>query len=353
MSSEYVGVFGYPKKADNLLGEGDLKMYDHYIALDWAQSNMAIARMTRESHEAKVLNVTSDLKELQNYLKRLKGRKILTLEETTTSQWLYVELKNEVDELVICDPYRNHLLGEGAKTDRLDAVKLVQLLRAGLLKPVFHSGDELLGLRKLVSGYEDVIKAGVRLKNQRAALFRGRGKDARQKDLKEEIEKFVLKGLDQGIASYEAEKKRYEEEFWRLRKKHGMIGKLDEIYGIGLIGAVKVTARVVDPRRFKNKGQWLSYCGLIRHEKLSGGRSYGWRGPRYCRAMKSVFKTAAMSVITSERENPFKDYYRFLIDKKRYADHVARHALARRIAVISLGVLKSNQSFNPARLKKE
>ncbi len=28
-------------------------MYDHYIAVDWAQSNMAIARMTAQSNNIK------------------------------------------------------------------------------------------------------------------------------------------------------------------------------------------------------------------------------------------------------------------------------------------------------------
>jgi hypothetical protein len=38
-------------------------MYDHYIAVDWAQSNMAIARMTKESSAIKVVNVPSSIKD--------------------------------------------------------------------------------------------------------------------------------------------------------------------------------------------------------------------------------------------------------------------------------------------------
>ena len=60
---------------------------------------------------------------------------------------------------------RNRLLSEGVKTDRIDAEKLVQLLRARLLKEVFHSGHTFIYLRKVISGYEDTIKAGVRVKN--------------------------------------------------------------------------------------------------------------------------------------------------------------------------------------------
>lgn len=326
-------------------------MYDHYIALDWAQTNMAIARMTKTADKTKVINVPSSLKELKLYLSRLKGKKILTFEETTTSQWLYVELKDEADEILICDPYRNHLLSEGAKTDKLDAIRLVQLLRAGLLKPVFHSADQFIELRKFVSGYEDLVKMGVRLKNQRASLFRAIGKRKGEEELNGQIQQFVLGGLDRGIEFYETEKKRYEEQIDRHRRRHRMIRNLDQIFGIGHVGAIKIAARVVDPGRFKNKGQWLSYCGLVRHEKLSGGKSYGWRGPRYCRSLKSVFKTAALSVIEKCNKNPFQDYYQYLLEKG-IAEHQARHATARRIAVVAWGVLKSAKPFHAKKLEK-
>jgi transposase len=327
-------------------------MYDHYIALDWAQQNMAIARMTKNSSQVKAIDVPADLKELKLYLSQFRGRKILTFEETTTSQWLYVELKGCVDEIVICDPYRNHLLSEGAKTDRLDAQRLVQLLKAGLLKSVFHTTDRLITLRKLVSGYEDLVKMGVRLKNQRAALLRAEGKTKKESSLEDPVEMFVLRGVDQQIESYEAEKKRYEIEIKKTGAKYPMIKHLDQLLGIGAIGALKIAARVVDPARFGDKGKWLSYCGLIRHEKISGGKSYGWRGPRYCRTLKSVFKTAALSVITGAGSNPFKDYYEFLLTEKRYAEHQARHALARRIAIVAWGVMKSGKSFEAERITK-
>ena len=98
-------------------------MFDHYIAVDWAQTNMAIARMTNGTEKIVTIDVPSNVKELQLYLTRLKGKKILTFEETTPSHWLYTELKEFADEILVCDPYRNHLLSEGPKNDRIDAEK--------------------------------------------------------------------------------------------------------------------------------------------------------------------------------------------------------------------------------------
>jgi hypothetical protein len=39
---------------------------------------------------------------------------------------------------VVCDPRRNALLKEGSQSDRIDARKLSELLRANLLRSVYH-----------------------------------------------------------------------------------------------------------------------------------------------------------------------------------------------------------------------
>ena len=41
--------------------------------------------------------------------------------------------RDDLDRIVICDPYRNRLLSEGPKTDKIDANKLYLPVSAGLL----------------------------------------------------------------------------------------------------------------------------------------------------------------------------------------------------------------------------
>lgn len=327
-------------------------MFDHYIAVDWAQSNMAIARMTGSAKKINVIDVPSDIKALKLYLGQLKGKKILTVEESTSSQWLYTELKTSVDEMIVCDPYRNHLLNEGAKSDKIDASKTVQLLRGGLLKPVFHSGDDFIHLRKLVSGYIDLVKAGTRLKNQRSALYRAFGKEVSEEAVGGESEKFVLSGINRGILSNETERERYEDEFKKLSKKHKMISLLKSLPGIKDINAVKIAAIVVDPRRFPTTGHFWIYCGLMTQDRTSGGRSYGKKTPRYCRVLKEVFKTAASTCIQEDKNNPMRDYYLYVLNEKKLVDFQARNAVARRLATLAWGILKSGKKFDPYRRRK-
>ncbi|MGZ3775479.1 MAG: IS110 family transposase [Bdellovibrio sp.] len=133
-----------------------------------------------------------------------------------------------------------------------------------------------------------------------------------------------------------------------------MISQLESIPGIGLIGAVTIVAIVVDARRFEHRNHFLSYCGLVKHEAMSGSRSYGKRTPRHCRKLKSVFKTAATACIPDRETNSvLHKYYRDLIEVKKYPEHQARHALARRIAALALGVMKSGEKFNVDRINAE
>ena len=321
--------------------------YDHYIALDWSERNMAIARMGKIESEPKIIDVPSDIKELKLYLKNLKGRKILTIEETTTSQWLYVELYEYADKIFICDPYRNRLLSDGPKTDKIDAGKLCRLLRNGMMKEVYHSTDEMYELRKLVSYYDDEVRAGVRLLNQKSALYRAENKSWKKKEKLEgsRVNKFISAQLEEKIESYQLKKKLYEEEFVEISKKNKVVRSLKSIPGLGPISSVTIMSIVVDGKRFKSNNHYLVYSGLVKHDKLSGGRSYGRRIPRYSRRLKGVYKSAAVRVAATD--NPMRRYYDYLLNEKKLPEYNAKNALARYIAKVSLGIIKSGEKYNP------
>jgi transposase len=332
-----------------------MKTFDHYLALDWAQSNMAVAHMTKHSHEIDTIDVRSDIETLKSYLGQFKGSKILTFEEASPAQWLYTELLEHVDEIIVCEPYTNHLLKSGPKTDRTDAIKLLRLLRAEMLKPVFHCTDSFILMRKLVSGYDDLITSLVQLKNRRSAMFRSVGKKpgGLADQFQSDEERFVVAALDQMIATHEEQRLKYIAQFRRVHRDNKMVRDLASLPGIGRINAVKIAAVVVDPTRFTHATAFWLYCGLQKHELISGGRSYGKRSPRYSRKLKCVFKTAALVCTRGDEAEPLRRYYLDLIANKKYPEHQARHALARRIATLALGVMKSGKPLDEEELTKK
>ena len=154
----------------------------------------------------------------------------------------------------------------------------------------------------------------------------------------------------QSIELYHQTKLEYEKKFEHLCRRNKLLKAHTGLHGIGTIGAVKILAYVVDARRFPRAGHYLSYCGLVKHEKLSGGRSYGRRKGRYNHVLKAVYKTAALAAIAGD--NHVREYYDYLLGKG-IAEHNARHAVARYLAKVSYGMLKTGQPYQPYRWREE
>jgi hypothetical protein len=109
------------------------------------------------------------------FLHGLQGELHVTWEEGTWATWLYDLLQQQVEQVLVCNPRRNALLKEGSKSDKVDARKLAELLRTGLLRPVYHGENGLRTLRELGRSYQTISKDLTRLMNRLKALYRGWG----------------------------------------------------------------------------------------------------------------------------------------------------------------------------------
>jgi hypothetical protein len=97
----------------------------------------------------------------------------VTWEEGTWASWLYDLLQPQVAQVLVCDPRRNALLKEGSKSDKVDARKLADLLRTGMLRPVYHGEHGLRTLRELGRSYQTISQDLNRVMNRIKALYRG------------------------------------------------------------------------------------------------------------------------------------------------------------------------------------
>ena len=322
------------------------EIYNHYIALDWSKENFALAVMRSNSKEPKVIECPPDLKLLKEKLKKIPGKKILTIEETTSTHWLYVELKEKVNRIIICDPYRNKLLSDGPKNDKVDAKNLCLLLRNGSLKEVFHTSDKSYEIRKLVSCYDDFVKASVRIKNQRSAMFLSEGRDHKKEKVLEEsaIKKFVTEKQNQTRAQLDEIREEFELMFKKIIKENKTVGQLSKVSGIAHILAVTIFAIVIDGTRFATKYKYYAYAGLVYYQKESGGRNYGKRKIRHNVKLKSCYKIAANAAIGGN--NDIREYYEYLIENK-YSIQDARNEIARYIAKVTYAIMKNGTDYRP------
>ncbi|MGD8780373.1 MAG: transposase [Ignavibacteria bacterium] len=146
------------------------------------------------------------------------------------------------------------------------------------------------------------------------------------------------------------QKEEYEKKFRQLRRNNETIKNLCSISGIAEIGAVKIYSKVIDGRRFASKYKYWGYCGLVKHEKESGGRSYGKKKARYSRTLKSVYKTAAWAAIGGK--NDIREYYEYLLSHEHLEEKKAINQIARYIAKSTLAIIKNKEGYKPYSWRK-
>jgi hypothetical protein len=81
-------------------------------------------------------------------------------------------LKPHFANVVVCDPRKKALLKAGNKNDRIDTRKLANLLRTGLLSPVYHGESGVRTLKELAPSYLTITKDLTRAMNRIKGLYR-------------------------------------------------------------------------------------------------------------------------------------------------------------------------------------
>jgi transposase len=328
-----------------------------YIGIDAHSSTCEMSVKDKEGVEIDHARIETNGRLLVDYMRRIEGPKKIVFEESEISHWLYGLFRDEVDEVVVCNPVVNARYKD-KKTDKYDASKLADLLRGKFVCGVYHDGSERERFRVLMSGYEDLIGDMIRVKNRYKSLFRKKGLSIRGESVygkKEWLEKlgggderFIGEQLFQTIEQLEEERQGYVGRITIRSRRFKEIKYLRTLTGIGVIQAAKIVGQVVDPRRFGSKHKYWSYCGLARHKQISGGRTYGNKKSHGNLTLKCVYKMAAHQAIRSKGR--MRDFYEAL--RLKGVNHEeAKNAVSRKIAAISLHLWKYGEVYDEKKLK--
>jgi transposase len=345
------------------------------MGLDVHQAMTVVVVIDAEGKLVLETMVATEAPAVLRLVKSLSGPLRVTFEETTQAAWLHEILRSHVTEVVVCDPRRNKLLSEGSKADRVDARKLADLLRTGMLRSVYHGHQATRKLKELARAYETFSLDTQRTMNRVKAIYRGRGiatpgrgvYQARQR------EQWLAKLSEAGLRQRAAWLYEQLDQLKPLRKKakqamlaesraHRAVSLLRTIPQLGPIRAAFIVATVDTPHRFRTKRQFWSYVGLavVTHMsaeyEMKAGKVVRRRKPvatrglnRDCnRRLKEVFISAATG---GSRDGCYKPYLERLIENGMRAE-MARITLARKIAAVALIVWKKGKEFDPKQLNK-
>ena len=326
---------------------------ENYIGLDAHSATCTFVNVNNKGEIISQCCVKTTEKNLLGFVRIQKGFKKLTFEESNLSQWLYVLLKTEVDELVVCNA-RYLSEKQGPKTDYRDAIHLANELRTNHLIPVFHEENDFIKIRSQVGAYNDVVREIARTKNRYKALFRSQAlhtegtkiysEPERIEELTSSSDRFVAHNLLEQLRCLNEIKQKYLSLFKENTKIFSQIKKLTTIPGIDIVRSNIIAAIICSAQRFKNKHKLWAYSMLVKYIQESGGKTYGQKMVQGRRELKCVYVGAAQSVL-QHGNSSLKQYYDRL--RSKGVDHdMAKFDVARKIAAISLSILKHNKPYD-------
>ena len=348
-----------------------------YIGLDVHQATISAAVLDSTGHLVMESILETKAATILQFVHGLRGSLHVTLEEGTCAAWLHDLLKPHVTKVVVCDPRKNALLKSGNKNDRMDARKLADLLRSGLLSAVYHGENGVRTLKELARTYLAVTQDLIRVMNRLKALYRSWAIPCRGEGVyaprhrSEWLAKITEAGVRRRAEFYYQQldalrvlHRTVRHDLLAESQKHNAAKLLRQIPSIGPIRAALLIALIQTPHRFRTKRQLWAYSGLALKTSISGEhrvlqgqlkrskKLLAIRGlnSNHNHDLKNIFKGAATRAAAVA--GPFQEFYTALV-AGGMKPPMARLTLARKIAAITLLVWKKGVRFDAQHLKQQ
>ena len=347
-----------------------------YIGLDVHQATISATVLDSTGKLVMESILETKAATILQFIHGLRGSLHVTFEEGTCAAWLHDLLKPHVTQVLVCDPRKNALLKSGNKNDRIDARKLADLLRTGLLSAVYHGENGLRALQELARSYLAVTQDLTRVMNRLKALYRSWAipcageKVYAPRHRSEWLAKISEGGVRlraefyyQQLDALQAVRQEVRHDLLAESKKHDAMKWLRGIPSIGPIRAALLIALIQTPHRFRTKRQLWAYSGLALKTYTSGEYCFVGGQPKRSKKvlairglnsshnhdLKNIFKGAATRAAVS---GPFRNFYEARV-ARGMKPPMARLTLARKIAAITLLVWKKGVRFDAEHLKQQ
>jgi transposase len=264
-----------------------------YVGLDVSKEKIAVAVADEGRGEPRYWGmVPNDLKAIRKVLGQIGQSEQLEVcyEAGPTGYGLYRQLLSlGIECTVVAPSLIPKRAGDRVKTDRRDAMRLAQLLRAGELVSVYVPTEEDEALRDLVRAREDAKEDQLRTKHRLTKLLLRYDikppKNMKRKWTKMYWEwltglKFKNRALQVAFQEYlhslfevEERIKRLEEEIHSQATespKAPLIQALQTLRGVAEITATSLVAEIGTFSRFPHPRALMSYIGVVPSEASSG-----------------------------------------------------------------------------------
>lgn len=332
-----------------------------YCGIDLHSNNHYVSVIDQEDKRLIEKRLSNDLTKtfalLEPYKSDLQG---IAIESTFNWYWLVDGLMEAgyPVSLVNTSAVKQY---EGLKhtDDQYDAFWLAHLMRLGILPTGYIYPKEKRSLRDLLRKRMQLVQCRTtHVISAQAQYWRSTGRRLRSQDIKKTPEDLLSDIADQNlwlsiqsnlnvIQLLNAQIKTIEDCILPQCQHLAEYKQLKTVFGIGEILSQTITLETGDIHRFRQVGNYTSYCRCVDSKKTSNGKKKGVgnkkSGNKY---LAWAFMEAANFAIRFYE--PADRFYQRKLSKRNIM--IARKAVAHKLARASYYVMRDNVPFKPEQL---
>jgi transposase len=263
-----------------------------WVGLDVHQSRVTAAVLHGDSEKAQVVNLPGEVNAVRKLMRRLSkdGAPRSCYEASGAGYVLQRALDRDGFHCeVIAPSLIPRKPGDRRKTDRLDAIRLVELYRGGYLSSVRVPDEDHEAVRQLVRTRLNVQRHITRVKHRVVKILSAQGHRftgtksnwtlrhrAWLEQMRRELEgpqQLVLSIHLEHLEYLETEQRSLDTEIERISRMEPWRASVEALKcfrGIKTLTAMTIVTEVGDIRRFRSPRGLMSYTGLVPSERSSG-----------------------------------------------------------------------------------
>ena len=315
-----------------------------HVGIDLHRATVVLAAVSDAGEAMKPISLSCDnTQAIVETVKKL-GTFRAVVEASGCYRWLY-DLLRPHGQILLAHPLRlRAMIQRRAKTDKLDAQLLANLLRIDEIPLAYIPPEPYQQLRDLTRGRARLARDVARVKIKLRDLLARRNRQApfrspfgprglawfRAQDFGP-MENLVRDELLARLEHYARHMARFDKQLADIASAFPQTEALTDIYGIGLYSALLIVAELGEVERFCTAKQVGAYAGLTVRIHQSGGHCYhGSITQQGSPWLRWILVEAAMKVV--RRDVALKNFY--VRVRKRSSAKIARVAVARKLAEI-------------------
>ena len=334
----------------------------YYIGLDVHKKTISYCVKDAAGQVHREGKTGSTRRELDTWIKTLPEPRMIAMEATIFTGWIYDHLLPHAEKVKVAHPLMLRAIAAAKKkNDRIDARKISDLLRCDLLPECHMASTEIRDRRRTLRYRSLVLRQTVQMKNRVSGLLMESGVTYDKQRLhkmgyftelfstNEEISRqhpAICFGL---AANISCEGQRLDRALISSLERDPLLcerlRRLRTIPGVGPITALTWALEIGDYTRFRSVKEAISYCGLCSAEKRSADKAM--RSPISKQRNKHIQHVLVEAAKMAPR---FSHELALVRDKEmqRGNKNRATLAVARKLVAYLLAVDRRKQDFVPA-----